>query len=81
MKTIAVDEKTWRKLKELKEKLDMKSFDDLINTLIDTWNLHLIRETADKITVSVDSEEVVSFFNQVRGRKWEIHGRAHQGAA
>uniref|UniRef100_A0A7J3X7A7 VapB-type antitoxin n=1 Tax=Thermofilum pendens TaxID=2269 RepID=A0A7J3X7A7_THEPE len=77
MKTIAVTEETWRKLKELKEKLDMRSFDDLINTLIETWNLSVIRDTAEKIKVSAEPYEIVSFFNQIRSGKREVHGGAH----
>ncbi len=77
MKTIAVTEETWRKLKELKEKLDVKSFDDLINTLIETWNLSVIRDTAEKIKISAEPYEVTSFFNQIRAGKREAHGGTH----
>lgn len=75
MKTIALDEETWRKLKELKERLDMKSFDDVINKLLENWNLSVIRETAEKVSVPADTDEIVSFFSQVRGGKREEYGR------
>jgi len=37
MKTIAVDEGTWVKLKILREKLQAKSYDEVIQLLIEAW--------------------------------------------
>ena len=76
MKTIALNEETWRRLKELKEKLEMKSFDDVINKLIENWNLSVIREITEKVNVSADIDDVASFFTQLRSGKWEGYGRA-----
>ncbi|MEB3862274.1 MAG: hypothetical protein GSR84_08670 [Desulfurococcales archaeon] len=37
MKTIAVDEQTWNKLRMLREKLKARSYDEVIQMLIETW--------------------------------------------
>lgn len=37
MKTIAVDEQTWNKLRMLREKLKARSYDEVIQLLIETW--------------------------------------------
>ncbi len=37
MKTIAVDESTWNKLRMIREKLQAKSYDEVIQVLIEAW--------------------------------------------
>lgn len=37
VKTIAVDEQTWNKLRMLREKLKARSYDEVIQLLIETW--------------------------------------------
>lgn len=55
MKTIAVDESTWKKIKLLKDKLDARSYDEVLQRLIETWHLvELDRKVEDII---VDDEE------------------------
>ena len=51
MKTIAVDESTWNKLRVLREKLQVKSYDELIQLLIDTWKNNALDQVLDSLEV------------------------------
>lgn len=66
MKTVAVSEETWRKLKELKEKIKASSFDDVINALIEAWHLTSLREEVSKVDMTVSFHEVREFITTMR---------------
>jgi len=65
MKTIAVDEETWRKLRELKDRMGYQSFNELINELIKRWHMNVARENIERISIDVDPEEATAFFRQI----------------
>ena len=58
MKTIAVDEETWKSIKELKEKLDARSYDEVLKKLIQVWHLTELEEKVEKATVEEDEAEL-----------------------
>ncbi len=62
MKTIAVDEKTWRKLKEIREKLGMQSYNELINILIEKWHIAELKEHIDDINLELSADMVNEYF-------------------
>ncbi len=71
MKTIAVDEKTWRRLKEMREKLGTQSYNELINLLIERWHMTELKETVDEIKINVSPEMVMNYISvrkKTRGR-------------
>lgn len=69
MKTIAVDEETWRKLRELKDRMGYQSFNEVINALVRKWHTSFARESIEKMGVEIDPEEVESFFKQLKRRR------------
>ncbi|MEM0326187.1 MAG: antitoxin VapB family protein [Desulfurococcaceae archaeon] len=66
MKTVAISEETWRKLKELKEKMNFQSFNELIEALIETWHLTSIKNELSKINMSYEFEEAKRFIDTVK---------------
>ncbi|MEM1641596.1 MAG: antitoxin VapB family protein [Desulfurococcaceae archaeon] len=66
MKTVAISEETWRKLKELKEKMNFQSFNELIEALIETWHLTSIKNELSKINMSYEFEEAERFIDTVK---------------
>lgn len=69
MKTVAVSEDTWRRLRELKEKMGFQSYNELINALIEKWHLTSVREEISKISVGISYREAGEFMNVVKRRK------------
>uniref|UniRef100_A0A7C4D163 Ribbon-helix-helix protein, CopG family n=1 Tax=Ignisphaera aggregans TaxID=334771 RepID=A0A7C4D163_9CREN len=69
MKTIAVDEETWRKLRELKDRMGYQSFNELINELIKRWHMNVARENIERISIDVDPEEATAFFRQIKRKQ------------
>jgi len=59
MKTIAVDESTWKKIKLLKDKLDARSYDEVLQKLIETWHLVELDRKVEDIVVDDDEAEVL----------------------
>ncbi|NJE10270.1 hypothetical protein [Thermococcus sp. MAR1] len=59
MKTIAVDESTWRKIKLLKDKLDARSYDEVLQKLIETWHLVELDKKVDNVIVDEEEAEVL----------------------
>ncbi len=51
MKTIAVDESTWNKLRVLREKLQVRSYDELIQLLIDNWKNSALDKVLEDLEV------------------------------
>ncbi|MEM0325546.1 MAG: antitoxin VapB family protein [Desulfurococcaceae archaeon] len=66
MKTVAISEETWRKLKELKEKMNFQSFNELIEALIETWHLTSIRNELSRININYEFEEAKRFIDTVK---------------
>ncbi|AIU69499.1 hypothetical protein TEU_03565 [Thermococcus eurythermalis] len=67
MKTIAVDEKTWKKIKMLKDKLDARSYDEVLQKLIETWHLVELDKKVDNVIV--DEEEAETLINILEKKK------------
>ncbi len=63
LKTIAVDERTWKKLKEMREKLGTQSYNELINLLIEKWHMSEIRETLEKLDMRLSTDKVLEYVN------------------
>ncbi|MFA4647625.1 hypothetical protein P8X24_10345 [Pyrococcus kukulkanii] len=59
MKTIAVDESTWKKIKMLKDKLEARSYDEVLQKLIETWHLVELDKKVDKVVMSDDEAETL----------------------
>jgi len=66
MKTVAISEDTWRKLKELKEKMKASSFDDVINVLIETWHFTSLKEELSKVNLKISYYEAREFITTMR---------------
>jgi len=66
LKTVAVSEDTWRKLKELKEKMGFSSYNELINLLIEKWHLISLKEELSKIDVNIDMNEARRFIKYLK---------------
>lgn len=66
MKTVALSEESWRKLKELKEKMGFRSFNELIEMLIETWHLTSLKEELSRVELSFDFEDAKKFINDAR---------------
>lgn len=49
MKTIAVDEDTWKAIKKLKRKLDVNSYDTVIKILLKKWHSSELEEKLDEM--------------------------------
>ena len=63
LKTIAVDERTWRKLKEMREKLGTQSYNELINLLIEKWHMSEVKETLERLDMRLSSDKVLEYIN------------------
>ncbi|QDA31482.1 hypothetical protein FH039_07560 [Thermococcus indicus] len=59
MKTIAVDESTWRKIKQLKDKLEARSYDEVLQRLIETWHLVELDKKVDKVIMNEEEAELL----------------------
>ncbi len=59
MKTIAVDESTWKKIRLLKDKLDARSYDEVLQKLIETWHLVELDRKVEDIVVDDEEAEVL----------------------
>lgn len=68
MKTIAVDEETWKSIKELKEKLDARSYDEVLRKLIQRWHLTELEEKVEKATVEEEEAELALFILKQKER-------------
>ncbi|MEM0376398.1 MAG: ribbon-helix-helix protein, CopG family [Thermofilum sp.] len=66
MKTVALSEESWRKLKELKEKMGFRSFNELIEMLIETWHLSSLKEELSRMELSFDFEDAKKFITDAR---------------
>ncbi|NPA98476.1 MAG: hypothetical protein GXO43_03760 [Crenarchaeota archaeon] len=71
MKTIAIDEKTWRKLKEIREKLGAQSYNELINILIEEWRIKKIKENVESINTDIPASMVDKYLAKIKGGKEE----------
>lgn len=69
MKTVAISEETWRKLKELKERMSFQSYNELINALIEKWHLASLKEELSKIDFDITANEAQEFINIIKQRK------------
>ncbi|ASA78501.1 MULTISPECIES: hypothetical protein [Thermococcus] len=67
MKTIAVDESTWKKIKLLKDKLDARSYDEVLQKLIETWHLVELDKKVDNVIM--DDEEAEMLINLLEKKK------------
>ncbi|AMM53325.1 hypothetical protein QDY65_05020 [Pyrococcus kukulkanii] len=67
MKTIAVDESTWKKIKMLKDKLEARSYDEVLQKLIETWHLVELDKKVDKVVMS--DEEAETLINIIKKKK------------
>ncbi|NJE31127.1 hypothetical protein E3E38_08740 [Thermococcus sp. 18S1] len=67
MKTIAVDESTWRKIKLLKDKLEARSYDEVLQKLIETWHLVELDKKVDNVIM--DDEEAEMLINLLEKKK------------
>jgi len=68
MKTVAVSEETWKKLKELKEKLGAQSFDEIISALIETWHLQSLKEQLARVDLKLSYQEARRFIDVLHKR-------------
>ena len=59
MKTIAVDESTWKKIKMLKDKLEARSYDEVLQKLIETWHLVELDKKVDNVVVDDEEAEIL----------------------
>ncbi|KUH32193.1 MULTISPECIES: hypothetical protein [Thermococcus] len=67
MKTIAVDESTWKKIKLLKDKLEARSYDEVLQKLIETWHLVELDKKVDNVIM--DDEEAEMLINLLEKKK------------
>ncbi|HII60924.1 hypothetical protein [Pyrococcus horikoshii] len=59
MKTIAVDETTWKKIKMLKDKMEARSYDEVLQKLIETWHLVELDKKVDKVMVNDEEMKIL----------------------
>ena len=71
MKTIAIDEKTWKKLKEIREKIGAQSYNELINILIEKWHVTKIKENVDMLNIDIPSDMVNNYINRIKSQRKE----------
>ncbi|MBP1911625.1 hypothetical protein [Thermococcus stetteri] len=69
MKTIAVDENTWKKIKLLKDKLDARSYDEVLQKLIETWHLVELDKKVEDVIVDDDEAEMLLRVIKERGKQ------------
>ncbi|AHL22949.1 MULTISPECIES: hypothetical protein [Thermococcus] len=68
MKTIAVDETTWKKIKMLKDKLEARSYDEVLQKLIETWHLVELDKKVDNVVVDEEeAETLISILEKKKG--------------
>ncbi|MEB3774912.1 MAG: hypothetical protein GSR86_08305 [Desulfurococcales archaeon] len=64
MKTIAVDEETWNKLRILREKLKAKSYDEVIQLLIEAWKNAEVDRALSSLQIPDDiAEDLISLID------------------
>ncbi len=59
MKTIAVDEETWEAIKQLKAKLDAKSYTEVLKKLIEVWHSVELDLKAEKVALEDEEAEMI----------------------
>jgi len=59
MKTIAVDEETWEAIKQLKAKLDARSYTEVLKKLIEVWHSVELDMKAEKVALEDDEAEMI----------------------
>ncbi len=59
VKTIAVDEETWKRIKTLKDKFEARSYDEVIKKLIETWHLLELDKKVDNVILSEEEAEMM----------------------
>ncbi|WP_366938931.1 hypothetical protein [Thermococcus sp.] len=59
MKTIAVDEETWEAIKQLKAKLDARSYTEVLKKLIEVWHSVELDMKAEKVSIDDDKAEMI----------------------
>ena len=65
MKTIAVDESTWKKIKMLKSRMDAKSYDEVLQRLIEVWHLvELDKKVEDVVFGDEEAETLESILKK-----------------
>ncbi|MDK2869286.1 MULTISPECIES: hypothetical protein [Pyrococcus] len=68
MKTIAVDETTWKKIKMLKDKMEARSYDEVLQRLIETWHLVELDKKVDKIILNdEEAETLITMLKKKKG--------------
>ncbi|AFN03171.1 hypothetical protein PFDSM3638_01880 [Pyrococcus furiosus DSM 3638] len=68
MKTIAVDETTWKKIKMLKDKMEARSYDEVLQRLIETWHLVELDKKVDRIILNdEEAETLISMLKKKKG--------------
>jgi len=68
MKTIAVDETTWKKIKMLKDKLEARSYDEVLQKLIETWHLVELDKKVDNVIMDEEeAETLISILEKKKG--------------
>ncbi len=64
LKTIAVDEETWNKLRILREKLKAKSYDEVIQLLIEAWKNAEVDRALSSLQIPDDiAEDLISLID------------------
>ncbi|MEM4762902.1 MAG: hypothetical protein QXH78_02600 [Desulfurococcaceae archaeon] len=66
MKTVAVSEDTWKKLKELKKKIGVQSINEVINALIEAWHLKALKDELSKIDLKISYNDIREFISTIR---------------
>jgi len=59
MKTIAVDEETWKAIKQIKDRLDARSYGEVLRKLIEVWHSVELDTKTEKMVVDDDDAELV----------------------
>ncbi|WP_456368552.1 hypothetical protein [Thermococcus sp.] len=59
MKTIAVDEETWEAIKQLKAKLDARSYTEVLKKLIEVWHSVELDMKAEKVSIEDDKADMI----------------------
>ncbi|MEM2614102.1 MAG: hypothetical protein QXO15_07760 [Nitrososphaerota archaeon] len=67
MKTIAVDEETWKRLRKLRDKFGAKSYDEVIDKLIELWHKQELTEGVEELLYP--DEKSNRFLNYVFNKK------------
>lgn len=59
VKTIAVDEETWEAIKQLKAKLDARSYTEVLKKLIEVWHSVELDLKAEKVAIDDDEADMI----------------------